>query len=169
VGALVARLLGRSADAEDVLQDSFISAFSRLSQLRDPSRFRAWLLRIAVHHAHRRFRKRKLLAVLGLDRGHDDASLQALGESAPDGETRAELAQLDRLLATLPADARIAWMLRHVEGYELTEVAAACGVSLATCKRKLARAHALIAEHVQIEAPTDSPAESPTESESADE
>lgn len=164
VGAVIARLMGRTADAEDVLQDSFVSAFSRLSQLREPSRFRPWLVRIAVHQAHRRFRRRKLLATLGLDRGHDDASMSALYAGAPESETRAELTRLDRALKQLRTDERMAWMLRHVEGYELTEVAHACGVSLATCKRKLARAQALIAEHARLDMDMD--VEEPIEDES---
>ena len=43
VGAVAARLLGRSADAEDVVQDTFLTAFERIRQLRDPELFRPWL------------------------------------------------------------------------------------------------------------------------------
>jgi RNA polymerase sigma-70 factor (ECF subfamily) len=55
------------------------------------------------------------------------------------------------LLGKLPADERLAFALRHIDGQELTTVAAACGVSLATIKRRLARAQstfvALASEH----------------------
>src|SRR5262245_16808433 len=54
VNAVAVRLLGRGAEAEDVVQDAFISALSRLGQLRDGTLFRAWLLRITVHEVHRR-------------------------------------------------------------------------------------------------------------------
>jgi RNA polymerase sigma-70 factor (ECF subfamily) len=148
VSALATRLLGRSHDAEDVVQDAFVTALTRLSQLRDGSFFRAWLLRITVHEVHRRFRRRRLLRALGLDSGQDDASLGELAVPALGADQRAELAALDRALLQLPSRERVAWMLRHVEGQELTEVASACDTSLATVKRWLARAEARVRAHI---------------------
>jgi RNA polymerase sigma-70 factor (ECF subfamily) len=147
IAAVSTRLLGRTADAEDVVQDTFLTAFERLAQLRDRAQFRGWLVRIAIRHVHRRFRRRRLLRVLGLDRGHDDAALAKLALSPLDAETRSELSRLDAALAVLPAAHRIAFMLRHVEGYELQEVATACATSLATVKRWLARADEVVHAH----------------------
>lgn len=148
VGALATRLLGRSSEAEDVVQDAFVIAFTRIAQLRDGQLFRAWLMRITVHEVHRRFRRRKLLRLLGLDRGHEDASLELLASPQLSSDQRAELAVLDRVVARLPARERVVWMLRHVEGQELAEIASACEASLATIKRWLARADARIRAHV---------------------
>jgi RNA polymerase sigma-70 factor, ECF subfamily len=148
VAALAMRLLGRSAEAEDVVQDAFVTAFSRLHQLRDGGLFRAWLMRITVHEVHRRFRRRKLLGMLGLDRGQDDASLERLSSPQLDSEQRAELAVLNRVLSRLPARDRVVWMLRHVEGQELAEIASACEASVASIKRWLARADERIRAHV---------------------
>jgi RNA polymerase sigma-70 factor (ECF subfamily) len=153
VAAVAVRLLGRSADAEDVVQDTFLTAFERIRQLRDPQLFRPWLVRITVRHVHRRFRRRRLLRLLGLDRGEDDAALARLALAPFDTETRAELAQLDAALGALSSQQRVAFMLRHVEGYELTEVASACGASLATIKRWLQRADEIVRAHAQEDAP----------------
>ena len=155
VNALAARLLGRSHEAEDVVQEVFLTALARLYQLRDPALFRAWLLRITVHEVHRCYRRRKLLRALGMAGGPDDASLAELAGPGLSADRRAELAALDRVLARLPARERIAWMLRHVEGYELTEVASACDASLATIKRWLARADAQLREHIALGASHD--------------
>jgi RNA polymerase sigma-70 factor (ECF subfamily) len=150
VSDLATRLLGRSHDAEDVVQDAFLTALARLSQLRDGAFFRAWLLRITVHEVHRRFRRRRLLSALGMDSGHDDATLAALAMPTLGADLRAELAALDRALLQLPPKERVAWMLRHVEGQELTEVASACDTSLATIKRWLGRAEAHVRTHVAL-------------------
>lgn len=149
IAAVAARLLGRSADAEDVVQDTFLTAFERIRQLRDPQLFRPWLVRITVRHVHRRFRRRRLLRAFGLDRGEDDAALARLALSPFDTETRAELGKLDAALSALSSQQRVAFMLRHVEGYELTEVASACGASLATIKRWLSRADEVVRAHTQ--------------------
>jgi RNA polymerase sigma-70 factor (ECF subfamily) len=149
--ALLTRLLGSTSDAEDAVQDTFLVAFRDLKQLRDVSSVGAWLRQIAVHQAHRRFRRRKLFSVLGLDRGEQDATLDKLIDSTSRPDLAAEVVLLERVVASLPTADRMAWMLRYVEGHELTEVAALCGCSLATAKRRIAAAHAKISRHVEIE------------------
>lgn len=150
VQTTVRRLLGRSAEAEDVVQDAFVTAFEIWDQLREPEHAKNWLLTIAVRKVHRRFRRRRLLRLLGLDQPTDDATLESLARSDLGGEARAELSLLDRVLARLPAEARIAWMLRHVEGASLEEVAVLCECSLATAKRRIALANAMVSQHVLL-------------------
>ena len=60
---------------------------------------------------------------------------------------RAELAQVFALLRTLPANERIAWSLRYVEGFDLRQTAALCDCSLATVKRRIQRAQNHIKGH----------------------
>jgi RNA polymerase sigma-70 factor (ECF subfamily) len=153
--ALLTRLLGSSSDAEDAVQDTFVVAFRDLNQLRDVASVGGWLRQIAVHQAHRRFRRRKLLGVLGLDRGGCDATLDQLVDPVARPELAAEVLLVERVVATLPTADRMAWMLRYVEGYELSEVAKLCGCSLATAKRRIAAAHAKVSRHVEIEEDAD--------------
>ena len=124
--------------------DAFLSALRDLGRLSDGARFGSWLMSIAVHQAHRRFRRRRLLARLGLDRGADDARLEQIADPALSPELRSQLGRLDRALAQLPTELRLAWMLRHVEGCELSEAAEQCGCSLATVKRRIGRADGLL-------------------------
>lgn len=141
------RLVGDRADADDVVQDTFVEALRDVSKLREPSRMRAWLLQITVHQAHRRFRKRKLMRRLGLERSQEDGVLETLAKPGASTEARAELACIDRVLSRVSANQRFAWMLRHVEGLSLEEVAEACDCSLATAKRRIART----AQHLEAE------------------
>lgn len=134
------RLLGNHADAEDVVQTTFVTALARISTLRDPAALSGWLTQIAVRSVYRTFRRRKLLRLLGLDRGFEDAALDVLASPDASPELRAELALLNGKLAMLPAAERLAWMLRHVEGQSLPEVARSAGCSLATAKRRIAAA-----------------------------
>lgn len=145
----VARLLGRSAEAEDVVQDAFLEAFRDLGQLQDRSRFGAWLMGVAMHQVHRRFRRRRLLSSLGLDRGTDDYALSSIVDDGADPELRTRLSELDRLLCRMPATWRMAWMLRHVEGCELQEVAQHCRSSLSSVKRHLHQAEAQVREEME--------------------
>lgn len=150
VHALLVRLLADSADAEDALQDTLILAVRDLRSLNDPDAFGGWIRRIAVHRAHRRFRRRRLSSWLGR---RDEAGLEGLADPGASPEARAELALLDRTLARMSAALRTAWMLRHVEGHRLEEVAELTGVSLATSKRRLARAERIVRAHANRGAP----------------
>lgn len=155
VVGLAQRLLGNSWDAEDVAQEAFITAFESWSQLRDYERVRAWLMQIAVHKVHRKFRRRRLLRLLGLDRSVDDLPLEALARDDTSLEVRTELLVLDAALKTVPAPCKIAWMLRYVEGLPLDEVAERCECSLATVKRRIATAQQVVGRQVEVAEPGD--------------
>lgn len=153
VAATAARLLGDRDEAEDIVQETFASALTELRHLRDPGAFRGWLLQIAVRKVHRRFRRRRLLRMLGITSGEPEGGLSQLASEDASPEQRAELALLDRVLASLPAPERIAWTLRTVEGMPLEEVAAACECSLATVKRRIAAADRAVRAHVALDRP----------------
>lgn len=136
----VTRLLGRTSEADDVIQDTFLRALERIEDVRDGVAFRAWIQRIAVTLCHRRFRRRKLLRAFGLDRGDDDAVLAATATEGARPDLVAELREIDRTLDRLSIASRSAWILHRVEGWTLEETADALSVSLATAKRRLAEA-----------------------------
>lgn len=151
VMALSLRLLRDQAEAEDIVQDTFVDAFTQLRQLQAPDRLRAWLAGIAVHKAHRRFRRRRLLSLFGLRPAADWVGLEDTARADVPPEARAELGYLDAVLSTLREEIRAAWILRHVEGYRFEEIAALCQCSLATAKRRVARAHAVVREQLNVE------------------
>jgi len=145
------RLLARSAEAEDVVQDAFVIAFGDLEKLRDEESFGAWLMRIAVRQVHRRFRRRRLLRAFGLDRGEDDVALADQADTRAGPEVAAALSEVDAVLRRLPTRCRMAWVLRRVEEHELRDVSTMLDCSLATTKRLVQRAEAAILEHIVFE------------------
>src|SRR5450631_716752 len=146
--AMTVRLLANRGEAEEIVQDTFVTAFEQLGTLREPGAVRGWLGQIAVNLVRRRFRRGRLMRFLGLDRGADDATLEALADPGVSSDQRAELALVDRLLRGMRPALRLAWMLRRVDGLELGEVASLSGCSLATVKRRIAGADALVGRHV---------------------
>ena len=155
LAGMCTRLLRSMEASEDVVQDTFVIAFSKIGLLRDPEALRGWLAAIAVSQVHRRLARQRLLRCFGLDRGLDDAPLDECAREDLTVEARSELAALDLVLQGLPPGQRIAWMLRHVEGEALDSVAETCGCSRATVKRWIALANARIKERVRIVAEED--------------
>ena len=149
--AMTARLLASRGEAEEVVQDTFVTAFEQLGAPREPGAVRGWLGQIAVNLVRRRFRRARLMRFLGLERGADDATLEALADPGISTDQRAELALVDRFLRGMKPALRLAWMLRRVDGLELGEVASLCDCSLATIKRRLAEADAVVDRHAASE------------------
>jgi RNA polymerase sigma-70 factor (ECF subfamily) len=158
VERLITHLIGVDRDLADILQEVFVQALSSIRSLRDPAALKPWLLRIATHCARRTLRSRTRRAWL---RFFVDAEEEARTEvsHATDTEGRETLRALYAVLQRIPTDERIAFALRYIDGMELSEVAAACSVSLATVKRRLrrsedrflrsARSHPLLQEWVE--------------------
>jgi RNA polymerase sigma-70 factor (ECF subfamily) len=142
VFSMSARLMG-TTDVEDLVQDTFVEAFTSLPRLREPSLFVTWLGSIVVRTAHSRRRRARLLERLGIVRSKP-ADVESLVASTAPPDMVAEMNQVYRVVAALPADAQIALVLHRVEGMTLEEVALHMNKSLATVKRKLAQA----AEHL---------------------
>ncbi len=140
VERIITHVLGFDAELADVLQDVFAGALSSIHTLQDPSALEAWLSRVAALTARKVLRGRSRRAWLRrfVDSAEEDRYEPAA--SALDVEGRRALRAFYTVLGRLPADERIAFALRFVDGMELTEVAAACQVSLATIKRRLSRA-----------------------------
>jgi RNA polymerase sigma-70 factor (ECF subfamily) len=146
VAAIGARLLGRSDDElDDLVQEVFVEAVAGIATVREPGALKGWLATITVRLASRRLRMRRVRRFFGLG-GDVDYERVASGGANP--EQRAALAKVYAALERVPVDERIAWTLRHVQGERLDAVAQMCGVSLATAKRRIAAAHAMIEKAV---------------------
>jgi RNA polymerase sigma-70 factor (ECF subfamily) len=143
---LATRIQGSSADVEDVVHDAFLKAQESLTGLRDSAAFRPWLGSIVVRLVRTRLRRRRLLGALGLT-APEPVDLDSIAAVDADPEARALLAQVYALLQTLAADDRIAWTLRYVERHRLETVAVMMDCSLATAKRRIARAQRFLTEH----------------------
>ena len=115
-----------SADADDVVQNTFLAAFRKFSSLRDPASFKAWLLTIAKNECRMYYRRKYRTDVIPLD---------AVGEIAEKTGTRSGIAQ--DILAALPDDARTILVLYYVEEQSQADIAARLGIPVGTVKSRL--------------------------------
>lgn len=131
-------MLGSAEEADDLVQDVFMRAFRAIGDMTDPAALRAWLMTIAVREALRRLKKRRLSRLWF---GAEDLDFEALADPSASQEIKLQTGRLFRVLDRLPAELRIAWVLRHLEQETTETVARECGWSLSTTKRRLAAAH----------------------------
>jgi len=136
---LVSRMLGSAPEAEDVLQEVFITAHRKLSSFRGDSSLGTWLYRMAVNHCldHLRSRGARMASVTeSLDR-EDAREPAATAPAIPTGISRIDL---ERAIAQLPPGCRAAFVLHDVEGRDHQEVARALGISEGTSKSQVHKA-----------------------------
>ena len=143
---LAARMLGSRVQAEDVAQETFISAYRSLGRFRGGN-LRAWLLRIAANGSRDALRRRARRPESSLDLTLENPSFQpASGAESPESAAlRGELnAEIQRAILALPADQRATIALVDAQGLSYRETAEALGVSVGTVKSRLSRARARV-------------------------
>ena len=145
-----ARILGDRAAAEDITQETFISAHRALGGFRGGS-LRAWLLRIASNHSYDYLRSSKRKREQSLDEALERPGFrEPSGGRSPEGEAEAcELRdEIQKAILELPLDQRVALVLVDVQGFGYQETAEAVGASLGTVKSRLSRARGRVRDHM---------------------
>ncbi len=142
-------------DAEDVVQDAFLKAYTNLGQFQGQSKFYTWLVRIAVNEALMRLRRRRPERMVSLDedvKTEEDSMPREIADWTPNPEqqyTQGELKDiLSRTIQGLPASFRTVFVLRDVEGLSTEETADALGLSIPAVKSRLLRARLQLRERL---------------------
>jgi RNA polymerase sigma-70 factor, ECF subfamily len=137
--SVACRMVGNPSDAEDLLQEIFLSAHRKLDSFRGDSALGTWLYRLATnlcldHLRSRAARTSQLTGALDDEPGLADAGSRTLADSTL---TRMDL---ERALAQLPDGCRAAFVLHDIEGLEHREVADALGIAEGTSKSQVHKA-----------------------------
>jgi RNA polymerase sigma-70 factor (ECF subfamily) len=134
---LACRMVGRP-DAEDLLQEIFLTAYRKLDQYKGESTLATWLFRLATNLCVDHLRSRGA-RVRAMTETIDDEPEAGAAGAGPIGATIDRL-DLERAIAALPAGYRAAFVLHDVEGLGHREIGEALGVSEGTSKSQLHRA-----------------------------
>ena len=143
---LAARMLGNRAQAEDVAQETFISAYRSLGRFRGGN-LKSWIMRIAANGSRDVLRRRRRRSESSLEESLESPSFQPVSDDVSPDEAaqRSELnAEIQRAILTLSFDQRTALVLVDVQGLSYVEAAEAMEVSVGTVKSRLSRARSRV-------------------------
>jgi RNA polymerase sigma-70 factor, ECF subfamily len=142
-------------DAEDVLQDAFLKAYTHLDNFKGDSKFYTWIVRIAVNEALMRLRKRKTDRSVPLDEpvdlGEETVAREiAVWEDNPEQQYSQEEWRriLDEAIESLKPDFRTVFVLRDIEELSTEETAETLGISVPAVKSRLLRARLALRERL---------------------
>jgi RNA polymerase sigma factor (sigma-70 family) len=132
------RITGDTLEAEDVLQDAFLTAFGKIDTYRNEAAFGAWLKKIVVNVALNQVRKRKYqFAEIEENEDYED---EAPKQTQAEEELSYQVEQIQKAIGALPDGFRIVFSLYLLEGYDHQEIAEILGISVSTSKSQYNRA-----------------------------
>jgi len=147
---LAVSLVGNSADAEDVVQETFSGAFRGLGAFKERSSVKTWLRRILVKQAARCHRRRGVRKAVSLD-GLSEAAVFLLGKREAGPTTKDLDIRMDVLavLEALSPEHRQVVVLRELQGMSYEEMAQVLGVPRGTVESRLFRAREKLRERLK--------------------
>lgn len=142
-------------EAEDVVQETYVRAFTRLVDFRGDASLSTWLTRIALNEALQRYRQRRRIVsldILDSASGHPVAQIRQSPMIAPDQDPERATAQhqirtlLERAIDDLPEAFRTVFVMRDIEEASTEETASVLGIRPPTVKTRLHRARRMLRE-----------------------
>jgi RNA polymerase sigma-70 factor (ECF subfamily) len=140
------RMMGNDDDAQDMLQDSFIDAFSKLNKLQSPETFPAWLKRIVVNNCINELRKRKNI-FLGLEEDVDFEDAPEIENEYANTKAKKILSAMDKI----SEGCKVVANLYLFDGYDHKEIAQILSITESASKAQYSKAKAKIRNILEIE------------------
>jgi RNA polymerase sigma-70 factor (ECF subfamily) len=149
-------ILRNDGEAEDVVQETYVRAFTHLEDFRGESSFATWLARIAMNEALGRLRRQRPgVEWSSLPPGTLEAQIIQFPHSAPSEDPEKSMAQreiqhvVEHAIDELPEAFRIVFITRVIEGMNVEETAAILGLKPETVKTRLHRARTMLRDNVE--------------------
>lgn len=139
------RMMGNEEDAQDVLQEAFITAFGMIRSLKNESTFSAWMKRIVVNHCLNAIKKRRLLTV-DIEDGHNIAEEAEDDPDYSQFEARRILAAIDHI----SEGCKTVLNLYLFEGYDHKEIGQILGITESASKAQYSKAKSKIRKILNV-------------------
>jgi RNA polymerase sigma-70 factor (ECF subfamily) len=130
-------------EAEDNLQDAFITIFSRIEQFKGKGSFEGWMKRVTVNTVLQKYRKQKVFNLTNEEQLEEEAVVEVETDAVP-------LDYLLKIVQELPDRYRLVFTMYVLDDYSHKEISDLVGISVGTSKSNLARARGILKTKVEI-------------------
>ncbi len=134
------RITGHSAEAEDIMQEAFLSAFTKIESFKEQSTFGAWLKRIVVNESLTAYKK---VAKLGEVSYNDELKNEMVNDGIAldeNGQKNEKVRLILTKIKSLKENYRLGLTLHLIEGYDYEEICEIMNISYANCRTMISRA-----------------------------
>jgi len=129
------------AEAEDNLQDSFVTIFNKISQYNNKGSFEGWIKRITINTALQRYRKQGVFEII------DDSNIEDVELTVEEDDISLDF--LLQIIQELPDRYRLVFNLYVLDGYSHKDIAEMLSISTGTSKSNLARARKILKDKIE--------------------
>ncbi len=153
VYSLCLRMVGNTAEAEDLTQEAFLQLYRKIATFRGESAFTTWLHRLSVNVVLMRLRKKSLPEVSleeAMEPQQEDGPRKDVGARDNVLAGCIDRVNLERAIEGLPPGYRIVFVLHDIEGYEHNEIAAMMECSIGNSKSQLHKARIKLRDLLQL-------------------
>jgi RNA polymerase sigma-70 factor (ECF subfamily) len=140
--AICLRYSPNYTEAEDNLQDAFITIFKKVEQYNGKGSFEGWMKRVTVNTVLQKYRKQRTFDIVDEGQIADEAEVDIESEEIP-------LEFLLKIVQELPDRYRLVFSMYVMDGYQHKEIAEMLGISDGTSKSNLARARAILKNKIE--------------------
>lgn len=144
------RIVKNNFEAEDIMQDSFLMAFTKLESLKDAKIFGPWLKRIVINNSIYHYKKNNKYSEVPLDDMLYKIEGDADGIESDYEFTNLKAQQVLNTMKTLKDNYRIALTLNLIEGYDYEEISIIMKLSYANCRTTISRAKEQLRQKLQM-------------------
>ena len=134
------RIVKDSAEAEDVMQESFLSAFTKLHTFKGDVTFGAWLKRIVINNSIYHYKKQQKNRTVDLDDVMYKVEDNDGVASDQNGYTELKAQKVMETMKSLKDNYRVSLTLHLIEGYDYEEISEIMNISYANCRTTISRA-----------------------------
>jgi RNA polymerase sigma-70 factor (ECF subfamily) len=149
------RITRSEEDAEEVLQDVFVTVYNKINKFEGKSAFSSWLYRITVNTSFMKLRKRKQNSAISMEEVSPGVRENWVGVRSDSSDvnyicSRHELREeLEKAIAKLPEEYRVIFVLRDVDGLSNQEVGEILNLSVPAVKSRLHRSRLMLRKRLQ--------------------
>mgnify|MGYP000513018054 CR=1 FL=1 len=130
-------------EAEDNLQDAFITIFEKIGQFKDKGSFEGWMKRVTVNTVLQKYRRQRVFNI------KEEATIEQPDDEDVVIESEVPLAYLLKIIQELPDRYRLVFSMYVLDGYAHKEIAEMLGISDGTSKSNLARARGILKTKIE--------------------
>lgn len=134
------RIVRHAAEAEDIMQEAFLRAFTKLDSFQGNSTFGAWLKKIVVNQSIGAYNKKEKLQEVSYKDELQNVEDDGIGITQDEGQENPKVRQLLKAMDSLKGNYRLALGLHLIEGYDYDEICEIMEISYANCRTTISRA-----------------------------
>lgn len=146
------RIVKDSAEAEDVMQESFLSAFTKLYTFKGDVTFGAWLKRIVINNSIQHYKKQQKNRTADLDDVMYKVEDNDGVASDQNGYTELKAQKVMETMKSLKDNYRVSLTLHLIEGYDYEEISEIMNISYANCRTTISRAKESLRKKLTVNA-----------------